>query len=448
MLPKRAGMLDRIAKILFGLSIAIVGVGYGMLAHSQKLFPVPQIQLAAQGANSLFDRVSGRLPWYYRQDAGETQTTVSATYTPGLTLVSGMAADRRMAATVVDANGKPVHRWQIDLFDLWPDRSHLPASLQPKERPGTLIHGTVLLPNGDLVFNFERLGLIRLDICGSVVWRLPYRTHHSIYRDESGNFWVPGQITRTEPSDALPNYRPPFEDYTVLEISPAGEILREISVFDLLIANGRRGLLHMATTSDWQTEVTGNTLHLNDVETFPSDMAAGVFRRGDIMISLRNINTVLVFDPDDLRITFISTGQVLRQHDPDFVDGDTISVFDNNNLMPDQTGQASRIVTLSATDGSADIRFAGTREKGFFTDIMGKHQLLANGNILITESRRGRAFEIDRENAVVWEFYNKVSDGLIGVISDAERLPPQFDRTFFETTAARCSAPTETQPAR
>ena len=47
------------------------------------------------------------------------------------------------------------------------------------------------------------------------------------------------------------------------------------------------------------------------------------------MISLRNVSTVLVFDPDDLKIRYSITGRFVRQHDPDFVDNNTISVFDN-----------------------------------------------------------------------------------------------------------------------
>jgi len=37
---------------------------------------------------------------------------------------------------------------------------------------------------------------------------------------------------------------------------------------------------------------------------------------------------------------------------------------------------------------------------------MGGVQDLPNGNILITESTKGHAFEITRDGAIVWEFYN------------------------------------------
>ncbi len=34
------------------------------------------------------------------------------------------------------------------------------------------------------------MGLARMNASGHVIWRLPLRTHHSVTRDEEGNFWV------------------------------------------------------------------------------------------------------------------------------------------------------------------------------------------------------------------------------------------------------------------
>jgi hypothetical protein len=45
-------------------------------------------------------------------------------------------------------------------------------------------------------------------------------------------------------------------------------------------------------------------------------------------------------------------------------------------------------------------------EQRFFTQTRGGAQALANGNVLITESERGRAFEVTRAGEIVWEFWN------------------------------------------
>lgn len=277
--------------------------------------------------------------------------------------------------------------------------------------------------------------MVRLNPCGEVVWRLPYRTHHSIYVDERGHIWAPGLVTQLSRMSRVPNYVPPFEDYTIVEVSPDGRILTQLSVFDLLHENGLSGLLHLSSTVNTSTRVTGDTLHLNDVEIFRASLHAGVFEKGDMMISLRNINAVLVFGASTRRLKFMTIGRVFRQHDPDFVDGNTISIFDNNTLPQ----RHSRIVTISARgNGEPKVRFAGNAERPFRTNTMGKHQNLANGNVLVVEAVRGHVFEIDADGKVVWQFSNIVEKGLLGLITDATRLQSEFDASFFERARSTC----------
>ena len=46
------------------------------------------------------------------------------------------------------------------------------------------------------------------------------------------------------------------------------------------------------------------------------------------------------------------------------------------------------------------------RAEGFYTLSQGYVQCLTNGNTLVTESERGRAFEITPDKEIVWEFYH------------------------------------------
>jgi hypothetical protein len=316
----------------------------------------------------------------------------------------------------------------------------VPDADLPKERPGTHIHGAVLLDDGDIVYNYEHLGLVRLDLCGDVVWRLPYRTHHSIHRDDDGNLWVSAQINRVSRDPRYPNYKPEFIEPMVLEVSEDGKILNEISVFELLRENGLSGLLYMSTIHNRDTLVTGDTLHLNDVEPFPSSMQPGLFAPGDLLISLRNIHTVLVFTAATRKIKHVWTGDFVRQHDPDFFDGDTISVFDNNNVGPEQSGQRSQIVLLSAASRQRTVYYTAHDRAPFYSDIMGKHQWLPNGNLLITESMRGRAFEIDRDGRVVWEYVNLVGAGYAALMEEVQRLPDRMNNVYSESNvSAKCS---------
>lgn len=307
-----------------------------------------------------------RKPSYYYQTtltADDNFLEPSAAQ-PGLTLLTAVGSETRLEAKIIELDGTVVQRWDTDWFKIWPNAEHVPAIFMPKQTPGTHIHGAVIMENGDLVFNFEYLGLVRLDVCGDVVWRLPYQTHHSIYADPmSGNLWVSGRRFHDRPDPSRPNHRPPFAGPTVLEIAPDGSILQEISIFDVMAKNDLDGLMLLkdfGTILKSDVATTGDTLHLNDVEVFPSSPPTGHFQPGDIMVSLRNIHTVLVFDPKSQNIKFIKTGDVIGQHDPDFIDGDTISVFD---IMSQANRTLETIAAWSCSQHLRGIWRSTTREQ-------------------------------------------------------------------------------------
>lgn len=270
---------------------------------------------------------------------------------------------------------------------------------------------------------------------------MPYQTHHSVHKDDNGNLWVGGKKFQTERNSRLPNLLPPYYEDTLLEVSPEGKILREYSVADILRKNGYTGLLYLGTLNNESTRIRGegkllgadDILHLNDVEPFSAQMESGLFEPGDVMVSLRNINTVFVFNTESEEIKFISIGKFVRQHDPDFIDGNTISVFDNNNNNAVTVEEhKSRIAIVSATDNTVETYFEGTPEQPFFTNVMGKHQWLPNGNLLITESKSGRGFEVDRQGKIVWEYYNYVDHGIVGAVAEFQRLSPEYTSLFLD----------------
>jgi Arylsulfotransferase (ASST) len=438
-----AALRKNLPMMLFVLSCMFWSFAYGVAVQRFEWFPYEIIGDAEEAALEARRIIRGSLPWYYRRTE-RTETVIvhrPHAFADGLTLVSGLTKEGNIAVKVLTRDGEVLHQWHIDWFDrFWPDPRHLPQDIIPKTRPATHIHGVALLENGDLVFNLENLGLTRMGLCGNVIWQLPYQTHHALHVDETGNIWVAGQKWIKEPSPALPDYRPPFLEFMVLQVTPGGDVLREISISDLLIKNGLRGLLYMRTQNKpgrW-TGFSGDVLHLNDVEIFPSHLQPGVFEPGDVMISLRNINAIMVFNPDTLHIKYLSVGKVVLQHDPDFIDGERISIFDNNRLAPASRDAHSRIVVVSAKNYQEQVIYSGSAKAPFFSHIMGKHQWLPNGNILITESTQGRAFEINAEGALVWEYFNLIDKGRLGLTDEAQRLPPVFTRAFFEAGRRAC----------
>ena len=449
---KKGDDLKPIKKILpqlaFCFGLVFFSVLYGMSAQQGKLFPYYQLRSAALSAIAVMQHFTAAFTWYLHKTDQAKQVAYlnEDAMEPGLTKIVNVGKNATLSVKVIDGKGKVYQDWHIDWFKVWPKKpAYLTDYEAPKSRPGTHVHGAVILPDGDLIFNFEHLAMVRMDACGNVKWRLPFRTHHSIFRDDDGNLWAPGQIDRDKPRTDMPFYGANYVEPYIVKVSPQGKILLKKSLIDLLKANDQEGALYATTTRNFEPLMLGDayvpadTLHLNNVEIFSKNMKPGFFTPGDILISLRNINSIMVFSPD-WKLKFKSTFNFVRQHDPDFVDGNHIAVFDNNNTVKeDNPAGQSRIVMITAPSGEQHVVFSGTKARPFYTDIMGTEQWLPNGNLLLAETRKGRVLELDHAGNTVWDYYNIIKPGLVGIVEGAQRLPVSYNADFFANARKQCT---------
>src|SRR5262245_25037281 len=197
---------------MFCVAVLLLAFAFGVAVGRYRVFPFAVLSEGIDLAKELKIRLIGEKSWYYFPTtySRKVPTYLPDAAYPGLNLVTGVAANDRLAAYIMDMEGKTVHSWEVDWFKIWPDAKHLPDKARPKARPGTHIHGAVVLDDGDLVYNYEFLGLVRLDLCGDVVWRLPYRTHHSIHKDDDGDLWVPAMIDRVSEDARFSSHVPEF----------------------------------------------------------------------------------------------------------------------------------------------------------------------------------------------------------------------------------------------
>ena len=101
----------------------------------------------------------------------------------GVTLMTGLFGNE-VSLSLRAMDGTELHRWPAAVSrGSSPTGASLPADQVPTNDWDTHLHGALLHPDGSVIFNYDYLGLVKLDRCGSVVWRLPYRTHHSISED-------------------------------------------------------------------------------------------------------------------------------------------------------------------------------------------------------------------------------------------------------------------------
>lgn len=433
-------MFEKFLRAVTYLIVGSCAVIYVTYAAWNNWFPAPIVTRIDVSFAKVADQI--QRPWFLDNPVTESPVTEVARdrLAPGLIVVSGVGDDRLNHVRVIDRDANVVQSWTPDWFRLWPNAEGFPEERVPLTQPGGAVHGVLIAENGDLIFNFEKLSTIRMDACGNVVWKLRNFGHHSLYRDRSGNIWLPALNYGVRPHPDFRNIGAPHQEDFIQKLSPDGEVLLNVSLFDILRDNGLSGLLYMSSTENFRTLVGGDILHLNDVEIYEGDMEGEVVKPGDIMVSLRNINSVLLLDADTFEIKAHLFGRFLRQHDPDFIGGDEILVFDNNNLSPmrgpDDPG--SRIVKFNLATGARQVVFDGAAGDDFFTDIMGKQQLLPNGNLLVASSRQARAFEVAPDGTVLWQYDNDVGDGYGGIVTSADVLPENMDAAFFAAARARC----------
>lgn len=424
-----------IPKILFYASCAAVIFVYGMVVEAYKVFPYQAINFLYDSAHQVYaewDTLSRSRPVELLRKArhegnGVTKFDARAA-APGLTFLTGFF-ERDNEMRLIRLDGTLIHRWTVRFTEIWPDPSHIrPAETIPAGDWNTDIHGTMVLPDGSVVFNFEYMGLAKVDRCGDVIWTLPKMTHHSVERAKDGGFWVGGR-NYEETRSTFPSLGTPYWEDTLLKVSDDGEVLAEISVPGLFYKNGLQAVLlanGVRLTSVPEVEL----VHLNDIEELSSAMADKFpqFAAGDLLLSLRTQNLLMVVDPATEVVKWHQTGPWMRQHDADFQPDGTITVF-NNNSDDTKTGRiagGSSIMSVDPKTKKTTVRYPATDSQSFYTQFKGKHQVLDNGNVLITEAEAGRVFEVTRNGDVVWEFIDRYDEHDVSVMNTGQRLPEDY----------------------
>ena len=378
-------MSERIIKIAFVVSFGVLCLVYGVLAVLYNLFPAPQI-IEARG--TAID-----LAQYWRNDLSlePTRHLVPADdpdrvayhvlrpdlVPPGATMIGGLAPDREklQGVTLYDELGVEIYHWSIDYEAL---------DVDGEGEANVMLHGLLPFADGSLAVTFDNGNVIaRVDACGKALWVTPGRFHHGVTAGDDGVIWS-------------------WDEEILVKLdAETGEILDEIALeADLIEAKDLYGVfsIHTVENPDGIT-YQGSAFHANDVEPLTRDLAPAFpeFEPGDLLISLRELNLVAVLDPDSRELRWWIHGPWFRQHDPDFLPDGRISVFDNRMGLG-----ASQIVVIDPKTNEWEVTLKGSDELPFYTWQRGTHQILPNGDILVTEPERGRVFMTDADGEPIW----------------------------------------------
>ncbi len=420
------------ARLMFQLSAMIIVFLCGFFSYHFKIFPYSAIKDAyVQAKNIYYDTKFNPhhlFPAIYNRSGANVIN--SEAMQPGITLITTYWKDLGWIPGIklIDSGGNVLHFWKTDPSVLFPEKSI----------SENYVHGTYLFPDGDILLNIEYGGLVRLDACGNIKWKLDYpSTHHSISLSDDGNFWVSGNVPVSDNPDGRKHIEkytglrlPVYEDHA-LKVSPKGEILHDINMLDVIYSNNLQRYI-----PKFKRENYGDIFHLNDVESLSKEMADEypMFEYGDILVSFRNLNLVFVMDPQSHAIKWHTIKDFNGQHDPDFIGEGWIGVFDNNSGFTPRglMSGGTKIIAVQPHTNKIDILFPKSNSEHLYTYAGGKWQMLPNGNILLVEARAGRAIEVTARGDTVWEWINeKYQDNLIPEVLEATRYlysPEQVKR--------------------
>lgn len=421
------------SKILFLFSCAVILFVYGVAVGAYRVFPYSilvhlkssLLQVYGEKDMILKTRPTDQL-FPARYDGNGVTHFDAGKAKPGLTFLTGFF-DNGNEMRLIRLDGTIVNRWPVRFSEIFTDTSHIkPESIIPKSDWNAALQGALALPDGSIVFNFSYFGMVKLDRCGNLVWKLARGTHHSVERAAGGGFWVPG-ARYVESNSRYPNLQTPYTEDVILKVSDDGEVVNEIFLLDILYKHNLQGLVVRVRKPHAQ-----DLYHLNDVEELGSDIAGSFpqFSAGDLLLSMRYDNLLMVIDPRTSEVKWYQSGPWNEQHDPDFRADGSITVFNNNNDGTQDGSILGGSNIMSIDPLSREVSFLYGEEPGqkLYSLDQGEHQNIGqgSGHLLITETGGGRVVEVSPQGEVVWEYINRYDDQDVALVTGAIRYPDGY----------------------
>ncbi len=304
---------------------------------------------------------------------------------------------------------------------------------------------SLLMENKDLVLSFfESENLMKLDSTSRVLWKNDeWKFHHSITKGIGNTIWVCGtkktkfkirenNATISNFNKQNINYR---DDYIIKVDSENGNTLYSKSVSEILIENGLKSLFYTGVNKTW------DPIHLNDIEIALSTTA--FWKKGDLFISLRNLNLVVLYRPGTNRIIWYKQGPFLSQHDVDILDEHRISIFNNNSLhdyidvkkknastsVMDQLGYNEIIIYDFESDSVSQLYQNKMIENELSTSTEGLMDLLPNGDMFFEEQNEGKVYVFNEHKVLLRKVFSTKFKGYIHL--------PNWTRIYTDETLSK-----------
>jgi len=328
-------------------------------------------------------------------------------------------------ATLMDMDGNVLHEWNHSFIDAW--RAG-PGGELPKSSKGSGFWRRVyLFPNGDVLAIFDGHAIIKVDSDSRLIWAQFGGFHHDLDVMEDGRIYTllrePRIVPRINPD------HPILEEFVVV-LDSEGHELERVSQLEAIERSGRFDLIEGMKES-------GDIFHTNTIEVLDGRLAGRdpAFRAGNVLICIRELDNIAVLDMDRGTVVWGLEGPWLKQHQSTILDNGHMLIFDNGGSRA-----ASRVLEFDPVTREIVWVYKGDADNTFHSPQCGSNPRLATGNTMVSETDRGRAFEVTRDHEIVWEYVNPAQAGteaqFIASLFEVIRIPPDYVAGWLAPAAA------------
>ena len=315
------------------------------------------------------------------------------------------------------------------------------------DQGGLQWNGVLLLPGGDLIVvgSSRTPGVegvvdaaryvMRIAWDGTIVWKRPLRSHHSLSLSPSGEIVVLTFAYRRE-RDLDPEVDVRDDHVTLLSLD--GEPIEERSIHGVFGSRPDRFELHKAI---YRT-LTGRTFidlyHTNTAEWMRHEHLVErhpLYALDNVLVTLRNQDAIGIFTWSTGELLWSwGQDQILGPHDATVLEDGNILLLDNG------LGRGwSRLLEIDPTQSEIIWEHRAATPADFYTSWGGTSQRLPNGNTLVTCTATGTAFEVTRNHDVVWEYFSPHRNALgnRATIVRLKRYPEEYVARMLAQTRSK-----------
>lgn len=306
-------------------------------------------------------------------------------------LTSYMGKDNYTLELISLKDGKSIKKWYPDLSLITKKTLEGENRFEWYNSINQLRH-PIMFKDSSIVTGADH-SLVKFDNKSNVVWiNSNIDAHHSLELDHENNIWISGRRLYSKLPELKNKGNVDFLDDLIMKINPEnGEVLFEKSVIQILKDND----LYDLVFKNGNYEI--DPIHLNDVQ--PALKDSEYWKKGDLLISPRNLSTIFLYRPSSNKILWYKQGPWLSQHDPDFLDGNKISVFGNQVFRGDMENELklpyefNSVFIYDFETGSVKEPYKTFLEsEKIKTMEQGLSEILSNGDLFVEETNKGRVF--------------------------------------------------------